>query len=104
MGKPDDRRTVELDPKKLAELTQGSSDSPNATRPVTDKGQQMRVPRTKTLDDPMTTGLLAEVARRSQTVEFDSEVIETLLDQIDDAQSGDQTEQKSHPRVVRRPA
>ena len=48
----------------------------------------------------MTTGLLAEVARRSQTQEFDSEVIETLLDQIDDAdQSG---EQKSHPRVVRR--
>ena len=101
MGKADDRRTVELDPKRLAELTQGSSDDRTATRPVTDNAQQMRVPRTKTLDDPMTTGLLAEVARRSQTVEFDSEVIETLLDQIDDAET-ESGEQKSHPRVVRR--
>lgn len=101
MGKPDDRRTVELDPKRLAELTQSSSDDRNATRSVPDNAQQMRMPRTKTLDDPMTTGLLAEVARRSQTTEFDAEVIETLLDQIDDADN-QSDEQKSHPRVVRR--
>ena len=101
MGKADDRRTGELDPKQLAALTQSSSEDRSATPAVTDNAQQVRLPRTNTLHDPMTTGLLAEVARRSQTVEFEPEVIETLLEQIDDADS-QSDEQKSHPRVVRR--
>jgi hypothetical protein len=90
MGKPDDQRTAELDRTDEA-----------ATRPVTDGEHQMRLPRTQTLDDPLTTGLLAEVARRSQTVEFEPEVIETLLEQIDDADV-EIDQKKSHPRVMRR--
>ena len=87
MGKGDNRITKEFDPKKLAELTKAASDEDHAS-PV------LAVGRTKTLDDPMTTALLAEVAQRSKTADFDREVIDVLLDSIDEA--------AHHPHVRRR--
>lgn len=79
MGKGDNRITKELDPKQLAELAKAASDDHAA--PV--------LGRTKTIDDPMTTALLAEVAQRSKTADFDQEVVEDLLDEV-------------HPRLRRR--
>lgn len=93
MGKGDNRITKEFDPKKLAELTKAtgnaSSDEDHATPVLT-------VGRTKTLDDPMTTALLASVAQRSQTADFDREVIDVLLESIED--------NAQHPHVRRRKA
>lgn len=88
MGKGDNRITKEFDPKKLAELTKatGNADEDHAA-PI------LSVGRTKTLDDPMTTALLAEVAQRSKTADFDREVIEVLLDSIEDT---------THPHIRRR--
>jgi hypothetical protein len=71
MGNGDHRKTRELDKARLAELTE-------STTPAVTLG------RTKTLDDPLTTGLLAEVARSAQTKEFDPEAIQELLDNADD--------------------
>ena len=105
MGKGDHRKTRELDPVQLAELTERSSGDRTATPSLT-------LGRTKTLDDPLTTGLLAEVSRRSQTQEFAGEVIEAMLDQIDDASANDEDDGDTafivdaapvtHSRVTRR--
>lgn len=89
MGKADNRITKEFDPRQLAELTKAAADEDHADAIVA-------VGRTKTLDDPMTTALLAEVAQRSKTVDFDREVIDVLLDSIDD--------KAQHPNVKRRKA
>ena len=53
--------------------------------------------RTKTLHDPMTTGLLAEVARRSQTAEFDEDQIKEILEKANVGDAG-------HPHTRRRDA
>lgn len=99
MGKGDDnkaRPTRELDPWTLAALTHSTAEPMTETEAVEEEPTpQVTLGRTKTLDDPMTTGLLAEVARRSKTVEFDKEVIEILLDSIDQQDT-------SHPRLKRR--
>jgi hypothetical protein len=97
MGKGDHRKTRELDKAQLAELTERSSEDRTATPNVT-------LGRTKTLDDPMTTGLLAEVSRRSQTQEFEGEVIDALLESIDDGDTALIVDSApgSHPRVTRR--
>lgn len=91
MGKGDNRITKEFDPKRLAELTKATGNAPadeDHATPV------LTVGRTKTLDDPMTTALLASVAQRSKTADFDREVIDVLLDSIDEA--------AHHPHVRRR--
>ena len=50
-------------------------------------------PRTTTLDDPLTTRILAEVARRSSTIEISPEEIDEAIRASDaaDAPPGDET-------------
>ena len=91
MGKRDNRagrNTRELDAVRLAALTkeakEGTHDQPSAVaRAATlaeaaSLNEAIALGRTATLDDPFTTGLLAEVARRSQTQEFDEDLIEEI--------------------------
>ena len=70
MGKGDNkpRVTRELSPAQLAALAKESSHD----EPVVALG------RAATLNDPLTTSLLAEVARRQQTQEFDDDLIEEM--------------------------
>jgi hypothetical protein len=123
MGKRDDirgRSTREFDSARLAALTKHPAGTetkpaepkleakPAGTGPLPRSSsaqsevQQIDAPpnialgRTTTLDDPMTTGLLAEVARRSQTAEFDEELIKEVLNKIDNGAA------TSHPHVRRR--
>jgi hypothetical protein len=98
MGKADHRKTRELDKARLAELTGQSSGDRTATPAVT-------LGRTKTLDDPLTTGLLAEVSRRSQTTEFDGDALDALreaMNEDDTAVIVDKPIKDSHPNVRRR--
>src|SRR5690349_19031921 len=95
MGKRDDitgRRTREFDAARLAALTK------EARPDADDEAQHIEAPtvgRAATIDDPLTTGLLAEVARRSQTTEFDDELIQDVLTKIDSGET-------SHPHTRRR--
>jgi hypothetical protein len=45
-----------------------------------DPAPPVTLARTTTLDDPLTTSLLAEVARRSQTIEVSPEQIDEAID------------------------
>jgi hypothetical protein len=76
MGKGDNkpRTTRELTAVQLAALTKEAA---THDEPVIALG------RTKTLDDPFTTGLLAEVARRSQTQEFDEELLQEIQQSLE---------------------
>ena len=96
MGKGDNtrpRKTRELDAVKLAALTKESKST--IPPPTTHEQPVIAVGRAKTLDDPFTTGLLAEVARRSQTQEFDEDMIEEVLSSLD-------YEANRHPHTRRR--
>jgi hypothetical protein len=118
MGKRDDirgRSTREFDSARLAALTrkpmgtgavavepkpepepQSDAKPEDTDREVQqiDAPPEIALARAATLDDPMTTGLLAEVARRSQTADFDEELIKEVLNKIDS--------NKPHPHVRRR--
>jgi hypothetical protein len=67
------RQTARFDSRKLAELTKqhvpAETGSDDHGVPGTPKPGPLAMPRTTTLDDPFTTSLLAEVARRSKTIE-----------------------------------
>ncbi len=54
--------------------------------------------RTATLDDPMTTQLLAEVARRAQTVDLDAEALVRLVNTEED----EDTAENPHPHLRKR--
>jgi hypothetical protein len=104
MGKRDDRaprQTREFDTGRLAALTkQPLPDQSGPAKTVAEAVEQddaagISLGRAATIDDPMTTGLLAEVARRSQTTEFDEETINEVLDQIDVGET-------NHPHTRRR--
>jgi hypothetical protein len=113
MGKRDDikaRRTREFDSAHLAALTEEqvaeakaarTAKPPPAPAPAAEPPQpiaadeDINLGRTATIDDPMTTGLLAEVARRSQTADFDEELVKEVLSKID---AGD----TNHPHTRRR--
>ena len=95
MGKGDNsnpRRTRELTPQQLAALTK----QPLPAEP-TDEEAAISLGRANTVNDPMTTSLLAEVARRSQTTEFDDDAIQELLDK-----AGTDHATTSHPNTRRR--
>jgi len=73
------RQTARFDRRKLAELTkQAALTEPTApaepwrdqANPGTPIAAPLATSRTTTLDDPFTTSLLAEVARRSRTIEL----------------------------------
>jgi hypothetical protein len=108
MGKRDDimpRRTREFDSARLAALTEEQAAEAVADIEAREREvQQIAAPdelddisfaRTATLDDPMTTGLLAEVTRRSQTTEFDEDLIKDVVNKLD---AGETT----HPHTRRR--
>ncbi|HEY5946558.1 MAG TPA: hypothetical protein VIV40_13745 [Kofleriaceae bacterium] len=105
MGKRDDmksRTTREFDSARLAALTKAKVSEVEvqqiaAAAEGADGGGEISLGRTATLDDPMTTGLLAEVARRSQTAEFDEELIKEVLTKIGSGET-------NHPHTRRRTA
>jgi hypothetical protein len=106
MGKRDDstpRRTRELDSARLAALTKQSRDD-NTLVPAADAvapqedAPAIAVGRAPTVDDPLTTGLLAEVARRSQTTEFDEHALQEVLATVE---AGD-ADNAAHPHTRRR--
>jgi hypothetical protein len=51
--------------------------------------------RSATLEDPMTTAMLAEVARQTQTIDFDDELIEDVVNNLSNGET-------PHPHVRRR--
>jgi hypothetical protein len=61
--------------------------------------------RTATVDDPLTTQVLAEVARRAQTVELDPEALRRLVnhpDEDEDEDEDEDTAETAHPHVRKR--
>jgi len=97
MGKRDDRKsrtTREFDSARLAALTKEQlaevQPQPNAT-----PEEPPIIGRAATIDDPMTTGLLAEVARRSQTADFDEELVKEVLSKVDSGET-------NHPHTRKR--
>jgi len=95
MGKRDNnpsRNTREFDPSVLAALTK--QPLPDDAQVTDDEDSVLILARTHTLNDPMTTSLLAEVARRNQTQEFDDESIDKTLEDVDP--------QTNHPHTTRR--
>jgi hypothetical protein len=98
MGKRDDmtgRPTKEFDSARLAALTKEKLSEAEVQKVAAEPEDAITLGRTATLDDPMTTGLLAEVARRSQTSEFDDDVIKDVLDNISAGET-------NHPHTRRR--
>lgn len=118
MGKRDDsspRRTREFDTARLAALTkQPLPDKPAPHKAEPDNGEAeagaapqpsaLAVGRAQTIDDPLTTGLLAEVARRSQTVEFDEDVIHEVLERAGSPVGPHAEPHTGHPHTRRRTA
>jgi hypothetical protein len=96
MGKGDNnspRVTRELDPARLAALSK--QPLPEGVEVTEDDDSMIVLGRVNTLNDPMTTSLLAEVARRNQTQDFDDERIEKMLDDVDDTAP-------AHPHTTKR--
>jgi hypothetical protein len=101
-GDVDGRKTREFDSARLAALTKEQVADIEVQRnaapsePAADEEPtEVSLGRTRTLDDPMTTGLLAEVARRSQTTDFDEDLIKEVLTKIDSGET-------NHPHTRRR--
>jgi hypothetical protein len=75
------RPTSELEPSKIAKLRADSRPPPEEEEEVSFADLEVDEPgppvavlaRSETLHDPLTTSLLAEVARRSQTMELDTD-------------------------------
>ena len=98
-----DRKTRRFDSAKLAELARGTQKiepigvaKPAVPTPPMPEDRPPARPRTETIEDPMTTAMLAEVARRAQTVDFDEKLIEDVVNNLG---TGENT---SHPHTRRR--
>ncbi len=94
-----ERKTRRFDSAKLAELARGTQKiepvaRQSPTPPPADERPPLRA-RTETIEDPMTTAMLAEVARRAQTVDFDEKLIEDVVNTLG---TGD----TPHPHTRRR--
>jgi len=78
------RQTARFDSRKLAELTKthipAETGNDDQGVPGMPKPDPLAMPRTTTLDDPLTTMLLAEVARRSRTIELSPAQIDEAMD------------------------
>ena len=87
------RRSAKYDVRELARLskkhvaTEAEWDEKLAEGALKVQGTQP-VARTTTLDDPLTTSLLAEVARRSKTIEVEPEQIDEALDVAPNGEPG----------------
>jgi hypothetical protein len=80
------RRTAKYDTRELAALSRRLDPTEAEWDEKVAAGRdRLIVARTKTLDDPLTTSLLAEVARRSKTIEVSPEQI----DEVTEIQPGD---------------
>jgi hypothetical protein len=55
--------------------------------------------RTATIDDPLTTQVLAEVARRAQTMDLDPEAIKKL---VNHEPEDEDTQENPHPHLRKR--
>jgi hypothetical protein len=90
-----DASTRKVDTTALAARTRTPVTKPPAAKPAQSIGTEPppAVGRTVTLHDPLTTQLLAEVTRRSRTMDLDEEVIDEVLDKVEDT---------SHPHTRRR--
>lgn len=105
------RSTQKLDANELARMARASTGEVNDDRapPGEDDWQDVELAvdsqanaaslhaRTATVDDPMTMALLAEVARNSQTVEFDPATLEAAKEA-----SAKVDADVPHPHVKRR--
>jgi hypothetical protein len=99
------KSTQRFDPEKLAVLTkQASGELPivapdaavvEAIPPDTAAPPPIAMPRAMTVEDPITTQLLAEVARTHDTLDFDEHVIEDAVEKLGDGE-------KAHPHTRRR--
>jgi len=82
------RRVVRYDSRELARLTQprGAGDDDAASDKAAPKDAAAAlISRTATLDDPLTTVLLAEASRRSMTIEVSPEQIDEAKELVADA-------------------
>jgi hypothetical protein len=76
-GRRIERGTATGDPRLPAS---DARDTSGGKRDATGASERPTIPRTATLDDPLTTSLLAEVARRSRTIEVEPEQIAEAVD------------------------
>ena len=92
------RATRRFDSAKLAEATRKPDADEPPARPPSSPGsaEGIAMPRAMTVEDPITTQLLAEVTRTSHTVDFDEAVIEEAIDKLGDGE-------RPHPHTRRRP-
>lgn len=91
MSGADHRRpTLRLDRERLEALARDAAEEPAET-----PAEQPALGRTNTLEDPLTTQLLAEVARRTKTVDFDS------ID-LDDEANNLGSAETPHPHTTKR--
>ena len=67
-------------------------------KPTAPPPTPMARPRTATIDDPLTTQLLAEVARRAQTVDLDPESLAKLMNEEEE----ETTAENPHPHLRKR--
>jgi hypothetical protein len=87
------RATRRFDSSKLAEQMR---EERTERKPADAAAEQLALPRTRTVEDPITTGVLAEVTRHaSEQLEFGEEVIDDVVDNL-----GEQP--ASHPNTRRR--
>jgi hypothetical protein len=93
MSGADHRRpTLRLDPKQLEELVKDAAAAPEPEA-------EPALARCNTLEDPLTTQLLAEVTRRTQTMDLDD-----LAHAADDETTNlAPPAEPSHPHTRRRP-
>ena len=105
MGEGDQRnskRTATLDPRELARLARESAlpSTAEAEDPVDEDGVYLLARaargseppftgRTVTLDDPLTTSLLAEVTRRARTIEMSPAQLDAALERAATAEADD---------------
>ena len=96
------RSTRRFDSAKLAALTRDAGvaepakpDKPAPRVPAQGTERPPVRARTATIEDPMTTAMLAEVARRAQTIDFDEKLIEQVVENLGEGDT-------AHPHTRRR--
>jgi hypothetical protein len=92
------RSTRKFDSGKLAALTK--KEAPPTPRLT--EAETPTISRSVTIEDPMTMQLLAEVVKRSQTVDFDEKVIDELVESLDEPAVVTDTPRNRHPNTRNR--
>ena len=89
------RKAAAPPPDEEARTEDAPSDDPPAAPTAEDAAALLVRSRAMTVENPITTQLLAEVARSSQTVDFDEDVIDQAVDKLGDGE-------RPHPHTRRR--